>query len=159
MYEQSEKILKRLKVQLKLTDFDLGAANYTMDKGNKENNINNKFGNDTIYELNDDDSNKSEFKLIKDNLLLTKEIKAEIELNYNQCLFEKGKVNEALDKSKYLVDLLEKSEGNSLMYNTDLDKLNNKIKSKIYGDYAIYKQNKFINNLNLNLLNLKRQNH
>ena len=152
MYEQSEKILKRLKVQLKLTDFDLGAANYTMDKGNKENNINNKFGNDTIYELNDDDSNKSEFKLIKDNLLLTKEIKAEIELNYNQCLFEKGKVNEALDKSKYLVDLLEKSEGNLLMYNTDLDKLNNKIKSKIYGDYAIYKQNKFINNLNLNLL-------
>ena len=152
MYEQSEKILKRLKVQLKLTDFDLGAATYTMDKSNKENILNNKFGNDTIYELNDDDSNKSEFKLIKDNLLLTKEIKAEIELNYNQCLYEKGKVNEALDKSKYLVDLLEKSEGNLLMYHTDLDKLNDKIKSKIYGDYAIYKQNKFINNLNLTLL-------
>ena len=152
MYEQSEKILKRLKAQLKLTDFDLGAANYTMKQSTKDIILNNKYGNDTIYEMNDDDSNKSEFKLIKGNLLLTKEIKAEIELNYNQCLFEKGKVNEALDKSKYLVDLLEKSDENSLMYNTDLDKLNNKIKSKIYGDYAIYKQNKFINNLNLNLL-------
>ena len=150
MYEQSEKILKRIRGQLKLDSFDLGTNNYTLmsSRKNEDNNSSRLFGNDTIIELNDDDSNKSEFKLIKNDLFLTKKIKIQIELSYNQCLFEKGKVNEAIEKSKYLVDLLDKSQGNSNYNNNDLKNLNDKIKSKIYGNYAIYKQNKFHKHLN-----------
>ena len=148
MYEQSEKILNRVRAQFKLDSFDLGTNNYTlMNRINGDINSNRLLGNDTIIELNDDDSNKSEFKLIKNNLFLTKKIKTEIELSYNQCLYEKGKVNEAIEKSKYLVDLLDKSQGNS-NYSNDLINLTDKIKSKIYGNYAIYKQNKFHKNLN-----------
>ena len=153
MYEQSEKILKRIKDKLKLDSFDLGTTNYTLmsSRRNEDNNSSRIMGNDTIIELNDDDSNKSEFKLIKNDLLLTKEIKIQIELYYNQCLFEKGKLNEAIEKSKYLVDLLDKTK-NNLNYNTDLDKLDDKIKSKIYGNFAIYRQNKFHKKLNENYL-------
>ena len=152
MYEQSEKILNRVRDQLKLDSFDLGMTNYTLNTSRRYDDMNSSrnmgIANDTIIELNDDDnSEKSEFKLIKNDLLLTKEIKVQIELSYNQCLFEKGRISKALEKSKYLVDLLDKSEGNS-NYRTDLDKLSEKIKSKIYGNYAIYKQNTFHNNLN-----------
>jgi hypothetical protein len=116
----------------------------------------NKMENDTIIELNDDGaSDKSEFKLIKNDILLTKQIKIEIELNNNQCLFEKGKVFDAVVKSKYLVDLLDRSEGFS-NYKTDFNKLSDKIKSKIYGNFAIYKDHIF--HKNLNVINLKKKN-
>ena len=146
MYYQSERILKRMKDQFKLDSFDLGTNIYTLNNG-RDSNANKITANDTIIELNDDDSNKSEFKLIKNDILLTKLIKIQIELNYNQCLYERGKVDEAVEKSKYLVELLDKSEGKN--YNTDLNKLNDKIKSKIYGDYAIYKNNQFHQKLNI----------
>ena len=150
MYEQSEKILKRVRDQLKLGCFDLGTTNYTLNSSrrNEDNNTSRIMGNDTIIELNDDDSDKSEFKLIKNDLLLTKKIKIQIELSNNQCLYEKGNIFEALDKSKYLVDLLDKSEEGFSNYNNDLKRLDDKIKSKIYGNYAIYKQIKFHNSLN-----------
>ena len=144
MYQQCEKILKRIKAQLKLDSFDLGTTNYLMSS---RKDYNRHIGNDTIIELNDDDSDKSEFKLIKNDLLLTKKIKIQIELNINKCLYEKGKINEALEKSKILVDLLDRSEGNS-NYNNELNRLDNNIKSKIYGNYAIYKQHKLYNHLN-----------
>ncbi len=145
MYEQSEKILKRIRDQLRLDSFDLGTNTYTLNSSR----IPNKTENDTIIELNDDGgSDKSEFKLIKNDLILTKQIKIEIELNYNQCLYEQGKIFDAIGKSKYLVELLDRSEGNT-NYNTDLNKLSDKIKSKIYGDYAIYKHNQFHKNLNV----------
>ena len=148
MYEQSEKILKRIETQLKLDNFNLGTTNYIMSHRKSEE-MNNSIiaPNDTIIEVNDDESDKSEFKLIKNDLFLTKKIKIQIDLNYNQCLFEKGKINEAIEKSKYLVDLLDKSKLNS-NYTNDLDNLENKIKSKIYGDYAIYMQNNFHKYLN-----------
>jgi phosphatidylinositol kinase/protein kinase (PI-3 family) len=154
MYEQSEKILKRIRDQLKLDSFDLGTNLYTLNSSRKNTN---RMENDTIIELNDDGaSDKSEFKLIKNDLLLTKEIKIQIELNYNRCLYEKGNVFEAIGKSKYLVDLLDKSEGSS-NYKTDLNKLNDKIKSKIYGDYAIYKQNNLDKNINENIIKNKKR--
>ena len=154
MFEQNEKILKRINDQLKLNGFNLATTNYTMSHRKSEEDINNnsRIGvNDTIIEVNDDESDKSEFKLIKNDLFLTKKIKIQIDLNYNQCLFEKGKVNEAIEKSKYLVGLLEKSKSFPNFTN-DLDNLENKIKSKIYGDYAIYRQysfHKYLNEISL----------
>ena len=90
------------------------------------------------------------------------------QVRYNQCLYEKGKISEAVEGSKYLVSLLNKaqnkSQTNILNFNNydednnntsvneidervneygDLSKLNNKLKSKIYGNYAIYKQSLF----------------
>ena len=56
-----------------------------------------------------------------------------------------------IEKSKYLVGLLEKSKSFPNFTN-DLDKLENKIKSKIYGDYAIYRQysfHKYLNEISL----------
>jgi hypothetical protein len=152
MYEQSEKVCKRIRDQLKLESFDLGTNSYMLTSTRKFN----KMENDTIIELNDDGaSDKSEFKLIKNDILLTKQIKIEIELNNNQCLFEKGKVFDAVVKSKYLVDLLDRSEGFS-NYKTDFNKLSDKIKSKIYGNFAIYKDHIF--HKNLNVINLKKKN-
>ena len=128
LFEQSEKILNRMEKKLNLN--------------------------------NGDYLNKSE-----KNLLLSDEIKIRINLSLNQCLFEKGKIDEALDKSEYLVELLNNAENrNNILKNKndfnknvilmeeeeflldeygDLSKLNNKIKSKIYGNFAIYKQSKF----------------
>ena len=98
------------------------------------------------------------------NVLLSDEIKIRINLSLNQCLFEKGKIDEALDKSEYLVELLNDAENRNNILNIqndnnqnviimedglllneygDLSKLNDKIKSKIYGNYAIYKQSQF----------------
>ena len=77
-----------------------------------------------------------------------------IELAYNQCLFEKGLIHEAINKGEYLLDILEKAEnsinnkneeGNSILNNLD-----NKIKSKIYGNLAIYLQKDFNFNEDLN---------
>ena len=97
------------------------------------------------------------------NTLLFDEIKVKVNLSLNQCYFEKGKIDEALEKSEHLVYLLNKEENKKNINNNqnviileeeedegllldeygDLSKLDNKIKSKIYGNYAIYKQSKF----------------
>jgi len=70
------------------------------------------------------------------------EIQMQIELINNRCLFEKGEKKDAIDNSKYLVDLLDIAESNNNDSNI-LSKLNNKIKSQIYGNYAIYKYKNF----------------
>ena len=84
---------------------------------------------------------------IKDNFtedknMIFDEKRITIELSYNKCLFEKGNINEAVDNSKYLIDLLNDNELRK--YN----KLNNNIKSKIYGNFAIYKINQIEKNKN-----------
>ena len=38
-----------------------------------------------------------------------KEIFIKIELSYNKCLFDKGQIQESIDKSKVLIDLLDNS--------------------------------------------------
>ena len=105
-----------------------------------------------------------------DNLRMN-EIQLQIELSYNKCLFEKGKKIEAIKKSKQLIDLLSNAESDNINSNKILSKINNKIKSKIYGNYAIYKQKNFnfnkrlitdiehdIND-NLNITNIIHQNN
>ena len=132
MFEQSERILKRIQRKLNLNNIEY---------------LNNGYKN---VQIND-------------------EIKIRINLSLNKCLFEKGKINDAIDKSEYLVELLNNAENkNKKKLNIkndnnnnniiileeeddellldeygDLSKLNNKIKSKIYGNYAIYKQSQF----------------
>ena len=84
------------------------------------------------------------------------EIQIKIELINNKCLFEKGEIKEAIDNSKYLIDLLDIAEsGNNNKINI-LSKLNNKIKSQIYGDYAIYKQKTFTFKKNF-IINLQEE--
>ena len=108
LYNQSEKILLRLKKKLNIKD-EIGQSN--------------------------------DLKL--------NEIQIKIELMFNKCLFEKGEIKEAIDNSKYIVDILDNVNSiknsikiaNSNYYN--LSKLNNKIKSQIYGNYAIYKHKNF----------------
>ena len=78
--------------------------------------------------------------------LLINERQIKIELAYNKCLYENGSVNEAISKSQYLVDLLEKAENNNFPENKNysiLNKIDNKIKSKIYGSLGIYLQKDF----------------
>ena len=127
LYDQSEKILTRIQKKLNLNNID-----YL----------------------------KKEHK----SVLLFDEMKIKINLSLNQCLFEKGKIDQALDKSEYLVQLLNDAESknnNSILNDKnknvileedegllvdeygDLSELNNKIKSKIYGNFAIYKQSHF----------------
>ena len=85
--------------------------------------------------------------------LLTNEMQVKIELCYNQCLFEKGLIFDAINKSQYLVDLLEKGENNKDKENDNniLIKLDDKIKSQIYGNLGIYMQKDF--NFNEDLKN------
>ena len=134
MYDQSQKILNRIHKKLNLNNIEY-------------------------------------LKNSKDNVLLFDEIKVKINLSINQCLFESGRIDEALDKSEYLVGLLNRAENKNANLNMkrdksinkniiileeedgdegllldeygDLSKLNNKIKSKIYSSYAIYKQSRF----------------
>ena len=98
-------------------------------------------------------------KLYLDNIiignypdLLVNEVLVKIELIYNRCLFEKGLVYEAVIKSQYLVDLLEKYDTKSYEYqNYILSRLDDKIKSKVYGDLGIYIQKDFNFNEDLDL--------
>ena len=125
MYNQSKKLLNRIEKKLDLNNFE-----YLKNKNNEK-------------------------------ILLLDEIKVKINLSLNQCLFERGKIDESLDKSEYLVSLLNKDENKKKNNNNpnvmileedegflveeygDLSKINSKIKSKIYGNYAIYKQSVF----------------
>ena len=75
---------------------------------------------------------------IKDNFfddknLIFDEKRIKIELCYNKCLFAKGNVDQAVHNLKDLINLL---NDNNL---SDYNKLRNVIKSKIYGNYAMYK--------------------
>ena len=84
--------------------------------------------------------NLKENEMKNNNNSLFNEIKIKIELCYNKCLFEKGSINEAVENGKHLIDLLNNKE--SISY----DKLNDNIKSKIYGNYAIYRFTQLISN-------------
>ena len=82
---------------------------------------------------------------IKDNYMEDKnmifdEKRIKIELCYNKCLFAKGNVDKACQNLKHLINLL---NDNSL---SPYNKLGNIIKSKIYGNYAIYKLKQIIQN-------------
>ncbi len=166
MYNQCEQILHRIQNKIKEKNaadlnfiFDNMVLNNINEESNEDNNnINNDNSNNENSNNNIDDN--------KNNLLDEKKIK--INLGLNQCLYEKGKISEAVEGSKYLVSLLNKaqnkSQTNILNFNNcdednnntsvneidervneygDLSKLNNKLKSKIYGNYAIYKQSLF----------------
>ena len=81
------------------------------------------------------------------------EMQIKIELSYNQCLYEKGLIKDAISKSQYLVDILDKAENNKNNKNEKfwiLNQLDNKIKSKIYGNLGIYLQKDFNFNEDLN---------
>ena len=86
---------------------------------------------------------------INDNNLLLNEKRIKIELSYNKCLYEKGNINEAVENGKYLIELLNDEE--LIPYN----KLDDNIKGKIYGNYAIYRLNQLI--LNNHSFNISRQ--
>ena len=74
----------------------------------------------------------------ENNLLILNEQKIKIDLNYNKTLFRNGEINEAIKQAKILVDLLdEKNEGNIYQ------KISNKLKGRIYGEYALYTKKKF----------------
>ena len=70
-----------------------------------------------------------------DKKLILDEKRIKIELCYNKCLFAKGDLDKAVENLKYLIELL---KDHSL---SSFNKLGNIIKSKIYGNYAIYKMN------------------
>ena len=89
-----------------------------------------------------------------ENSSLYREIYTQIELSFNKCLFERGQIHESIEKSKYLIDLLDTSSDNSINksennLNNNLFELNDKIKSKIYGNFAIFSSKifNFQNNL------------
>jgi hypothetical protein len=70
--------------------------------------------------------------------LVINEQKIKIDLYYNKTLFKNGEINEAIKQARILVDLLdEKNEGNAYQ------KINNKLKGRIYGEYALYIKKKF----------------
>ena len=99
--------------------------------------------------------NQSEKKEIKKSII--KEIYTTIDLSYNKCLFEKGQIKDSIEKSKYLVELLNKSLVNDdINLDNNLSELSDKIKSKIFGNYAIFKSKIF--DLENNLLSEKANN-
>ena len=165
MYNQCEQILNR--IDKKLHNENEGDLNFYINNEivfcdtNNNDNINNEMEEEEIDIKLNNNNNK------KFNSLDEKKIR--INLGLNQCLYEKGKILEALEKSEHLVNLLNHdlnlnrnsahSNGNLFILNNaeendiyveeveekikeydDLSKLNNKLKSKIYGNYAIYKQ-------------------
>ena len=86
-------------------------------------------------------SNKINNILKNENTLSFNEQKIKIELSYNKCLFEKGEIDKAIKKSKILVDLLHDEKNNK---NNIYKKINDKLKGKIFGNYALYSKYKFI---------------
>ena len=91
---------------------------------------------------------------IKDNYLEDKNLifdekRIKMELCYNKCLFAKGKIDKAVSNLKDIIVLL---NDNNL---SDYNKLRNIIKSKIYGNYAIYKIKQLLKKNSVN--RIKRQ--
>ena len=88
-----------------------------------------------------------------DKTLLLDEKRVKIELCHNKCLFEKGNIDEAVEKGRNLIELLNDEEL------CPYDKLDNNIKSKIYGNYAIYRIIQLISNKsNLKIPTQKNEN-
>ena len=83
------------------------------------------------YKLNDLENN---------NLDISKDIKILIELNINKCLFEDGKIEESMENTKKIIEIIENEKDNY--------KISNILKSKVYGVYGMYyyKSIKFENN-------------
>ena len=129
------------------------------DNINNNDNSNNEIEEEIDIKLNNDINNDNNKKY---NALDEKKIR--INLGLNQCLYEKGKLSEALQRSEHLVNLLNDdlninrssahSNDNLFILNNkeennisveeveekikeyhDLSKLNDKLKSKIYGNY------------------------
>jgi len=92
---------------------------------------------------------------VKSNLFLLNAQKIKIKLSYNKCLFKNGEIDDAIKNSKILVDLIDTKNSDNIY-----QKLNDKIKGKIYGNYALYIKQKFINTkVNYNFSNkIKNQN-
>ena len=84
----------------------------------------------------------------KSNLFLLNKQKIKIKLSYNKCLFEKGEIDEAIKNSKILVDLI--NNKNSQKLSNIYEQIENKVKSKIYGEYGVYIKQKYINNSKVN---------
>ena len=155
MYNQCEQILNRMNKKL----FE--------DEGNLNIYLNN---NDDIFNEGND---INEINIFNNNNIdnSSDEKKVRINLGLNKCLFEKGAISEAVERSERLVNLLNQDlnlNKNSLHSNNnnlfdlnnmdenavlieevedekikeyeDLSKLSDKLKSKIYGSYAIYMQ-------------------
>ena len=176
MYKQCEQILNRINKKLFNNDEDNYYINTYFD--NNENNIfaNINYNNE-MEELNIINNNENNNDIINnEGININKynssdEKKIRINLGLNQCLFEKGRISEAIEKSKHLVKLLNQDlnlnrnsnssnisdknlfDGDNNNNNIsveeveekineyeDLSKLSNKLKSKIYGNYAIYMQ-------------------
>ena len=74
----------------------------------------------------------------KKKLISLNEQKIKIELSYNKCLFQSGCIDKAIKKSKNLVNLLKDTNISNIYQN-----INNKLKGKIYGEYALYIKNKY----------------
>ena len=168
MYDQCEQILNRINKKL-FEKEDEGNLDFYL---NNENILNNMDEIDININLNNNNNINNKYKS-------SDEKKVRINLGLNQCLFEKGQIAEALERSEHLLNLLNKdlnidrnsAHSNNNLFNInsnmdennyfieeveekineyeDLSKLNNKLKSKIYGNYAIYKQS-FLNFETLN---------
>ena len=91
----------------------------------------------------------------KSNLFLLNTQKIKIKLSYNKCLFINGEIDDAIKNSKILVDLIDTKNSDNIY-----QEINDKIKGKIYGNYALYIKQKFINTkVNYNFSNkIKNQN-
>ena len=171
MYYQCEQILNRMNKKL----FE-NEGNLNIFLNNDNNIFNDNIDNDIneINLFNNNSNNSSDEKKIRINLGL------------NKCLFEKGAISDAVERSEHLVKLLNQDlniNASSLNSNTnlfdinnmnenivlieeadeekikeyeDLSKLNDKLKSKIYGSYAIYMQS-FHNLENFNKIAMSQE--
>ena len=87
----------------------------------------------------------------EDNLLLLNEQKVKIELSLNKCLFKKGEIKEAIAQGTTLVKLLE-DKSNYNIY----QKIDDKLKGRIYGDLALYMKSKLVLGKNYGKHNQKK---
>ena len=162
MYNQCEQILNR--INKKLYEDEAGGLKFYLNNETLVNNINNENYIEEENEIIDINNNDKNNKFSSPD-----EKKIRINLGLNQCLFEKGKILDAVERSEHLVNLLTQdlnmnrnsAHSNTNLFNLnnmdenvflveeveekkseyeDLSKLSNKLKSKIYGSYAIYKQ-------------------
>ena len=74
----------------------------------------------------------------ENNLLFLNEQKIKMHLSYNKTLFNNGEFDEAAKKGKILVDLLNNTNKSNIY-----QKISDKLKGKIYGEYALYIKGKF----------------
>ena len=177
MFNQCEQILNRLNKKLFEKE---GEINIYLNNDNNDNIFND------INEMDEIDFGKN-INNNKNNS--SDEQKVRINLGLYQCLFEKGKILEAIEKSENLVKLLNhdlNNKGNNAYLNTniitlnnisedaisveensveekikdyeDLSKLSDKLKSKIYGNYAIYMQSLHtLDNFNKKIISTKKK--